>query len=47
MMGFYSVDPAGLAYESVSPVCPKVTIQLQAPHAGSRQCAPVLSDLQP
>lgn len=34
MMGFYSVDPASLAYELVSPVFSKVTIHLQAPYTG-------------
>lgn len=34
MMGFYSVDPASLAYELVSPVFSKVVIHLQAPYSG-------------
>ncbi|GGH14159.1 GH92 family glycosyl hydrolase [Silvibacterium dinghuense] len=34
MMGFYSVDPASLAYELTSPVFPKVVIHLQAPYKG-------------
>jgi predicted alpha-1,2-mannosidase len=34
MMGFYSVDPAGTAYELVSPVFSKVVIHLHAPYAG-------------
>ncbi len=34
MMGIYSIDPASLAYELVSPVFPKITIHLQAPYAG-------------
>ena len=34
MMGFYSVDPASLAYELVSPVFPRIVIHLQAPYAG-------------
>ena len=34
MMGFYSVDPASLAYELVSPVFPKVTIRLRSPYTG-------------
>jgi len=34
MMGFYSVDPASLAYELVSPVFSKVTIHLHAPYSG-------------
>lgn len=35
MMGIYSVDPASLAYELVSPVFPKVVIHLQPPYTGS------------
>ena len=35
MMGLYSVDPASLAYELVSPVFPKITIRLQAPYTGT------------
>lgn len=34
MMGFYSVDPASLAYELVSPVFPRIVVHLQAPYAG-------------
>jgi len=34
MMGIYTVDPASLAYELVSPVFPKVVIHLRAPYAG-------------
>jgi predicted alpha-1,2-mannosidase len=34
MMGFYSVDPASLAYELSSPVFPKVIIHLNAPYTG-------------
>jgi predicted alpha-1,2-mannosidase len=34
MMGFYSVDPASLAYELTSPVFPKVVIHLRAPYKG-------------
>lgn len=34
MMGVYSVDPASLAYEMVSPVFPKVVIHLKAPYSG-------------
>jgi predicted alpha-1,2-mannosidase len=34
MMGFYSVDPASLAYELSSPVFPKVVIHLSAPYKG-------------
>ncbi|MFT4111330.1 glycoside hydrolase domain-containing protein [Silvibacterium sp.] len=34
MMGFYSVDPASLAYELVSPVFSSVTIHLHAPYSG-------------
>ncbi len=34
MMGIYSVDPASLAYELVSPVFPKVVVHLSAPYAG-------------
>jgi len=34
MMGLYSVDPASLAYELVSPVFPKVTVHLHAPYSG-------------
>ena len=35
MMGIYSVDPASLAYELVSPVFPKIVVHLQAPYPGS------------
>jgi predicted alpha-1,2-mannosidase len=34
MMGMYSVDPASLAYELVSPVFPKVVVHLEAPYGG-------------
>ena len=34
MMGFYSVDPASLAYELSSPVFPRVVIHLSAPYKG-------------
>ncbi len=34
MMGIYTVDPASLAYELVSPVFSKIVIQLHAPYAG-------------
>jgi predicted alpha-1,2-mannosidase len=34
MMGIYSVDPASLAYELVSPVFPKIVVHLHAPYAG-------------
>lgn len=34
MMGIYSVDPASLAYELVSPEFPKVTIHLKEPYPG-------------
>lgn len=34
MMGIYSVDPASLAYELVSPVFRKVVIDLHAPYPG-------------
>jgi predicted alpha-1,2-mannosidase len=34
MMGIYTVDPASLAYELVSPVFSKVVVHLQAPYAG-------------
>jgi predicted alpha-1,2-mannosidase len=34
MMGFYSVDPASLAYELVSPVFPRIVVHLQAPYKG-------------
>jgi predicted alpha-1,2-mannosidase len=34
MMGIYSVDPASLAYELVSPVFSKVVVHLQAPYSG-------------
>ncbi|HEV2462985.1 MAG TPA: GH92 family glycosyl hydrolase [Acidobacteriaceae bacterium] len=34
MMGIYSVDPASLAYELVSPVFSKVVIHLHAPYSG-------------
>ena len=35
MMGIYSVDPASLAYELVSPVFPKIVIHLQSPYVGT------------
>ncbi|MGA7525035.1 MAG: GH92 family glycosyl hydrolase [Acidobacteriaceae bacterium] len=35
MMGLYTVDPASLAYELVSPVFPKVVVHLHAPYSGS------------
>lgn len=34
MMGLYSVDPASLAYELVSPVFPKIVVHLHAPYSG-------------
>ena len=34
MMGIYTVDPASLAYELVSPVFPKVVVHLRAPYTG-------------
>jgi len=34
MMGIYTVDPASLAYELVSPAFTKVVIQLRAPYSG-------------
>ncbi len=34
MMGIYSVDPASLAYELVSPVFSKVVVHLKAPYSG-------------
>ncbi len=34
MMGMYTVDPASLAYELVSPVFPKAVIHLQQPYTG-------------
>ncbi|HEX4007753.1 MAG TPA: GH92 family glycosyl hydrolase [Acidobacteriaceae bacterium] len=34
MMGFYSVDPASLAYELVSPVFPHIVVHLHAPYSG-------------
>ncbi len=34
MMGIYSIDPASLAYELVTPVFPKVVVHLQAPYPG-------------
>ncbi len=34
MMGIYTVDPASLAYELVSPVFSKIVINLQAPYTG-------------
>jgi predicted alpha-1,2-mannosidase len=35
MMGIYSVDPASLAYELVSPVFPKIVVHLHSPYAGT------------
>jgi len=35
MMGIYSVDPASLAYEIVSPIFPKVVVHLQPPYEGT------------
>jgi putative alpha-1,2-mannosidase len=34
MMDLYSVDPASLAYELVSPLFPKIVVHLHAPYAG-------------
>lgn len=34
MMGVYSVDPASLAYELVSPVFPRIVVHLHAPYKG-------------
>jgi predicted alpha-1,2-mannosidase len=34
MMGIYSVDPASLAYELVSPSFPRIVVNLQAPYTG-------------
>ncbi|MEO6965132.1 MAG: GH92 family glycosyl hydrolase [Acidobacteriaceae bacterium] len=34
MMGIYSVDPASLAYELVSPLFSKVVVHLKAPYSG-------------
>jgi len=34
MMGIYTVDPASLAYELVSPAFTRVVIQLRAPYSG-------------
>ncbi|MGA8528224.1 MAG: GH92 family glycosyl hydrolase [Acidobacteriaceae bacterium] len=34
MMGLYTVDPASLAYELVSPVFPKIVVRLHAPYSG-------------
>jgi predicted alpha-1,2-mannosidase len=34
MLGIYTVDPASLAYELVSPVFPKTVIRLEAPYPG-------------
>ena len=34
MMGIYSVDPASLAYELVSPEFSKIVVHLHAPYAG-------------
>jgi predicted alpha-1,2-mannosidase len=34
MMGIYSVDPAGLAYELTGPVFPKAVLHLHAPYPG-------------
>jgi predicted alpha-1,2-mannosidase len=35
MMGLYTVDPASLAYELVSPLFPKVVLHLHAPYSGT------------
>ncbi len=35
MMGIYSVDPASLAYELVSPMFSKVVVRLHAPYSGT------------
>ncbi len=34
MMGLYSVDPASLAYELVSPVFPRIVVHLHTPYTG-------------
>jgi predicted alpha-1,2-mannosidase len=34
MMGIYSVDPASLAYELVSPLFPQIVVHLQPPYPG-------------
>jgi predicted alpha-1,2-mannosidase len=34
MMGIYSVDPAGLAYEVVAPTFPEIVIHLSSPYPG-------------
>lgn len=36
MMGIYTVDPASLAYELVSPVFSKVVVQLHPPYSGKQ-----------
>jgi predicted alpha-1,2-mannosidase len=36
MMGIYTVDPASLAYELVSPVFSNIVIRLQAPYSGNK-----------
>jgi predicted alpha-1,2-mannosidase len=35
MMGLYTIDPASLAYELVSPLFSKIVIRLQAPYPGT------------
>ena len=44
MMGIYTVDPASLAYELVSPVFSKVVIHLQAPYQGKEFTIEASSD---
>jgi predicted alpha-1,2-mannosidase len=34
MMGIYSIDPASLAYELVSPLFPRIVVHLHAPYPG-------------
>ena len=55
MMGIYTVDPASLAYEVVSPMFPKIVLHLKAPYAGKRftietsadpETTPYIQDLQ-
>jgi predicted alpha-1,2-mannosidase len=36
MMGLYTIDPAGGAYELCSPAFPKISIRLHAPYTGGR-----------
>lgn len=54
MMGIYSVDPASLAYELVSPTFPKIVVHLQAPYpgksftietSGTSESAPYIQDV--